>query len=69
MIEDLVEQIESRFAELGAQLVDPAVVGDRTRYAQAGRAYSQLQAAAELAARWRHAQDDAAGAEEAQTAA
>ena len=64
MIEDLVEQIETRFAELGAQLVDPAVIGDRTRYAQAGRAYSQLQAAAELAAQWRHAQDDAAGAEE-----
>jgi peptide chain release factor 1 len=64
MIEDLVEQIESRFAELGAQLVDPAVIGDRARYAQTGRAYSQLEHAAKLAGEWRRAQDDAAGAEE-----
>ncbi len=64
MIEDLVEQIEARFAELGAQLTDPAVIGDRARYAEAGRAYSQLEPAAKLAAEWRRAQDDAAGAEE-----
>ena len=64
MIEDLVEQIETRFAELGAQLVDPAVIGDRTRYAEAGRAYSQLEGAAKLAGEWRRAQDDAAGAQE-----
>ena len=64
MIEDLVEQIETRFAELGAQLTDPAVIGDRARYAEAGRAYSQLEPAAKLAAEWRRAQDDAAGAEE-----
>jgi peptide chain release factor 1 len=64
MIEDLVLQIETRFAELGAQMTDPAVIGDRERYAEVGRAYSQLEAAAKLAARWRHAQDDAAGAEE-----
>ncbi len=64
MIEDLVEQIETRFAELGAQLTDPAVIGDRARYAEVGRAYSQLEPAAKLAAEWRRAQDDAAGAEE-----
>ncbi len=64
MIEDLVEQIETRFAELGAQLTDPAVIADRQRYAQAGRAYSQLEPAAKLAAEWRRAQDDAAGAQE-----
>jgi peptide chain release factor 1 len=64
MIEDLVEQIETRFAELGAQLTDPEVIGDRARYAEAGRAYSQLEPAAKLAAEWRRAQDDAAGAEE-----
>jgi peptide chain release factor 1 len=64
MIEDLVEQIEARFAELGAQLTDPAVISDRARYAEAGRAYSQLEPAAKLAAEWRRAQDDAAGAEE-----
>ncbi len=64
MIEDLVEQIEARFAELGEQLTDPAVIGDRARYAEAGRAYRRLEAAAKLAAQWRRAQDDAAGAEE-----
>src|ERR1700722_12868158 len=64
MIEDLVKQIETRFAELGRLLTDPAVIGDRERYAEVGRAYSQLEPAARLAAQWRHAQDDAAGAEE-----
>ena len=64
MIEDLVTQIETRFAELGAQMTDPEVISDRERYAQAGRAYSRLELAAGLAAQWRRAQDDAAGAEE-----
>src|ERR1700681_1251141 len=64
MIEELVKQIETRFAELGAQMTDPEVISDRERYAEVGRAYSQLEAAAKLAAQWRHAQDDAAGAEE-----
>jgi peptide chain release factor 1 len=64
MIEDLVQQIETRFAELGAQMTDPEVISDRERYAQAGRAYSRLEPAAALAAEWRHARDDAAGAEE-----
>ena len=64
MIEDLVKQIETRFAELGQLLTDPAVIGDRVRYAEVGRAYSQLEPAAKLAAQWRRAQDDAAGAEE-----
>jgi peptide chain release factor 1 len=64
MIEELVNQIESRFAELGEQMTDAEVISDRERYAAAGRAYSQLEAAAKLAALWRHAQDDAAGAEE-----
>jgi peptide chain release factor 1 len=64
MIEDLVEQIESRFAELGAQMTEPEVIADRERYAQVGRDYSQLEPAATLAAEWRLAQSDAAGAEE-----
>jgi peptide chain release factor 1 len=64
VIEELVKQIETRFAELGQLLTDPAVIGDRERYAEVGRAYSQLEPAAKLAAQWRHAQDDAAGAEE-----
>jgi peptide chain release factor 1 len=64
MIEGLVAQMETRFAELGAQLTNPEVISDRERYAEVGRAYSQLEPAAMLAAQWRRAQDDAAGAEE-----
>ncbi len=64
MIEQLVRQIEERFAELGRQLTDPAVIGDRQRYAEAGRAYSELEPAAKLARDWRRAVDDGAGAEE-----
>jgi peptide chain release factor 1 len=64
MIEDLVTQIETRFAELGEQMTDAEVISDRARYAEAGRAYSQLEPAAALARQWRRAQDDAAGAEE-----
>jgi peptide chain release factor 1 len=64
MIEDLVTQMETRFAELGAQLTDPEVISDRERYAEVGRAYSQLEPAAKLAVQWRRAQDDATGAEE-----
>lgn len=64
MVQDLVNQIEARFAELGSQMTDPEVIGDRERYAQAGRAYSQLEPAAALAAQWRRARDDAAGAQE-----
>ena len=64
MIEELVKQIETRFAELGRQMTDPEVISDRQRYAEVGRAYSQLEAAAKLAGEWRLAQDDAAGAEE-----
>ena len=43
---------------------DPDVIADRERYAEVGRAYRQLQPAAELAAQWRVATDDAAVAEE-----
>jgi peptide chain release factor 1 len=64
MIEDLVKQIESRFAELGEQMTDAQVISDRERYAQVGRDYRQLEPAAQLAAQWREAQDTAAGAEE-----
>ncbi len=64
MIEDLVEQIETRFAELGEQMADSEVISDRERYAAAGRAYRQLEPAAELALQWRRARDDAAGAQE-----
>src|SRR5437588_1303958 len=64
MIEQLVEQIEARFAELSRQLGDPEVIADRQRYADAGRAYRELEPAARLAEQWRRAVDDAAGASE-----
>jgi peptide chain release factor 1 len=64
VIDALVEQIEERFGELEEQMADPSVIADRGRSADLGRAYRQLEPAARLAAAWRHAQDDAAGAEE-----
>jgi peptide chain release factor 1 len=64
MIEQLVEQIETRFAELEREMADPEVIADRERYAEVGRAYRELEGAARLAAEWRKATDDAAGARE-----
>ncbi|MEI2701662.1 MAG: peptide chain release factor 1 [Baekduia sp.] len=64
MIESLVSQIESRFGEVERQMTDPDVIGDRERYAQAGREYRRLEPAAKLAAEWKRASDDAAGARE-----
>src|SRR4051812_49741181 len=65
MIESLVDQIESRFAEVGRLITDADVIGDRNRYAEVGREYRRLEPAAKLAEEWRHATDDAAGAREA----
>src|SRR6185369_12881336 len=64
MIESLVDQIESRFAEVGRLITDPDVIGDRQRYAEVGREYRRLEPAAKLAEAWRLATDDAAGARE-----
>jgi peptide chain release factor 1 len=64
VIDKLVDQIDTRFAELSAQLTDPAVLADRQRFVEVGRAYSQLEPAAKLAGEWRRAVDDAAGAAE-----
>jgi peptide chain release factor 1 len=64
VIEALVEQIESRFAELERQMSDPEVIGDRERYAEVGREYRELQPARELAAEWRTLKDDLEGARE-----
>jgi peptide chain release factor 1 len=64
MIESLVEQIEARFQDAQAQMSDPEVIGDRQRYAEAGRLFNQLSTAAKLAVEWRHAKSDAEGAEE-----
>jgi peptide chain release factor 1 len=64
VIESLVQQIETRFAELEGQMSDPEVISDRGRYAEVGREYRELQQANELAARWRTLHDDLEGARE-----
>jgi len=64
MIEKLVEQIESRFAELERQLSDADVIADQSRYADVGREYQRLQAAHALAREWRTLRDDLEGARE-----
>jgi len=64
VIESLVQQIESRFSELEAQMSDPEVISDRERYAAVGREYRELQPAHELAGRWRTLRDDLEGARE-----
>ncbi|HWT24770.1 MAG TPA: peptide chain release factor 1 [Solirubrobacteraceae bacterium] len=64
MIEGLVTQIEARFEDAQNRMADPEVIGDRRRYAEAGRLFNQLAPAAKLAEEWRRAQDDAAGAQE-----
>jgi len=64
VIEQLVEQIEARFAELEAQMADPEVIGDRERYAEVGREYRELQAAHALADEWRTLKGDLDGARE-----
>src|ERR687893_1051575 len=64
VIEQLVDQIEARFADAEREMSDPDIFGDRQRAAAAGRNYRQLQAAAKLATAWRRAVDDEAGARE-----
>ncbi|HWW66721.1 MAG TPA: PCRF domain-containing protein, partial [Solirubrobacterales bacterium] len=64
MIEQLVEQIEARFAELERQMSDPGVIGDRERYAEVGREYRELQPAREFVREYRTLSDDLEGARE-----
>ncbi|HEX4107836.1 MAG TPA: peptide chain release factor 1 [Solirubrobacteraceae bacterium] len=64
MIARLVDQVESRFAEAQERIASPEVIGDRERYAEAGRTFAELEPAAKLAGEWRRAVDDAAGARE-----
>ena len=59
-----MKQIETRFGELGERIADPEVIADRARYAEAGRAYSQLEPAAKLAREWREANDTILSAEQ-----
>ncbi len=64
MIDGLVSQIQTRFAQLEAELSDPAVIADRDRFTAASRAYRELEPAARLATEYQRAADDFAGANE-----
>jgi peptide chain release factor 1 len=64
MIEQLVEQIRARFAELEGLMADPDVIADRERYAEVGRQYRQLKAAHDLAEEYSTLKDDLEGARE-----
>ena len=64
MIQELVDQIQDRFAELERQMSDPEVIADRERYAEVGREYRELQHAHELAREWLTLKDDLEGARE-----
>ena len=64
MIDQLVEQIEGRFAELERMMSAPEVIADRERYAEVGREYRELGPAHELARRYLQLRDDLEGARE-----
>src|ERR1700761_5943600 len=64
MIEQLVQQIRARFAELEAMMSDPAVIADRERYAEVGREYRQLKTAHDLAEEYVTLKDHLEGARE-----
>jgi peptide chain release factor 1 len=64
VIEQLVEQIEARYAEVQRELSAPEVIADRRRFADAGRRFNQLAPAAKLAEEWRLAVSNAEGAQE-----
>ena len=64
MLEQLVEQIETRFAELEQQMADPELHSDRERAISVGREYRALEPAQQLAKEWRRTKSDAEGARE-----
>ncbi|MGH2863370.1 MAG: peptide chain release factor 1 [Solirubrobacteraceae bacterium] len=64
MLDRLVQQVLTRFGELENELADPAVIGNREKFTNVSRAYSDLEPAAKLATEYRRAADDAAGARE-----
>jgi peptide chain release factor 1 len=64
MIDRLVEQIETRFAELEREMSDPEVSSDQRRMAELGREYKGLEPARGLAREYRQLADDIDGARE-----
>jgi peptide chain release factor 1 len=57
-----LEQIATRFEELGPLLADPAVIGDQKRFRDLSREYVQLQPMVKLYGSWRQADADRAAA-------
>jgi peptide chain release factor 1 len=64
VIDELVNQVEERFAELERELSDPDVISDRERYAEIGREYRELQPAHALAREYLQVRDDLESARE-----
>ncbi len=64
VIEQLITQVEGRFAELEGQMADPEVIADRERYAEVGREYRELEPAHGLASQYVQLKDDLEGARE-----
>jgi len=55
---DKLEHMAGRFEEIGALLVDPAIIGNQDRFRDLSKEYAQLQPLVQLHAAWRQAQDD-----------
>ncbi|MGH2925409.1 MAG: peptide chain release factor 1, partial [Solirubrobacterales bacterium] len=64
MIDELITQVEGRFAELERQMSDPEVIADRERYAEVGREYRDLEPGYRLARQYAELKDDLEGARE-----
>jgi peptide chain release factor 1 len=62
-IDNLIDEIERSYEELNAQLADPEVLGDHSRYADVARKHAELQQVYDLARRFREAEQTVADAE------
>jgi peptide chain release factor 1 len=57
-----LDQVETRFDDFTAQLSDPAVLGDSSRYQKTARAHSDLSTLVEKYREWKTIQEETAGA-------
>ncbi|MHB0914207.1 MAG: peptide chain release factor 1 [Thermoleophilia bacterium] len=64
MIDKLITEIEDKYEQLNRELSDPETLKDKQRYADLGRAHSDLQAAYNLVGEYRAAEQRLAEAEE-----
>ncbi len=62
-MEEKLASIEARYQELTAQMADPAIANDYTRYAELARQQSELQEIVEKYRAWMKARNDLAEAE------